>query len=172
MGFGREWPPLPSFGVWGFLGSEFGQKREDTARNVSTDVSQCSRACCSIRRAQSLNCPQRCEQELIELLSWVRDRWWLRLSPKDDAHNESSMDPQACLELAVRRQIAPWSVRIEPCESHECARCCGGQWPSWLPGETLPSKQRDRALRQTVRVELDGNRAHIPVEMARIRVSW
>ena len=28
------------------------------------------------------------QQELIELLSWVRDRWWLRLSHEDvDAHN-------------------------------------------------------------------------------------
>ena len=36
------------------------------------------------------------QQELIELLYWVRDRWWLRLSPEDvDAHNESFMDPQA-----------------------------------------------------------------------------
>ena len=35
-------------------------------------------------------------QELIELLSWVRDRWWPRLSPEDvDAHKESFMDPQA-----------------------------------------------------------------------------
>ena len=38
----------------------------------------------------------RAHQELIELLSSVRDRWWLRLSPEDvDAHNESFMDPQA-----------------------------------------------------------------------------
>ena len=38
----------------------------------------------------------RAQQELIELLSWVRDRWRLRLSPDDvDAHNESFMDPQA-----------------------------------------------------------------------------
>ena len=38
----------------------------------------------------------RAQQELIELLSGVRDRWWLRLSPEDaDPHNESFMDPQA-----------------------------------------------------------------------------
>ena len=38
----------------------------------------------------------RAQQELIELLSRVRDRWWVRLSPEDvDAHKESSMDPQA-----------------------------------------------------------------------------
>ena len=38
----------------------------------------------------------RAQQELIELLSRVRDRWWLRLSPEDaDPHNESFMDPQA-----------------------------------------------------------------------------
>ena len=48
---------------------------------------------------------RRAQQELIELLSWVRDRWWLRLSPDDvDARNESFMDPQALLEL-------PCSVR-------------------------------------------------------------
>ena len=50
----------------------------------------------------------RAQQELIELLSWVRDRWWLRLSPDDvDARNESFMDPQALLELpcSVRREM-------------------------------------------------------------------
>ena len=51
----------------------------------------------------------RAEQELIdELLSWLRDRWWLRLSPEDvDAHNESFMDPRAFLELPclVRRRM-------------------------------------------------------------------
>ena len=50
----------------------------------------------------------RAQQELVELLSWVRDRWWLRLSPEDvDAHNESFMDLQAFLELPcpVRRRM-------------------------------------------------------------------
>ena len=50
----------------------------------------------------------RAEQELIELLSWLRDGWWLRLSPDDvDARNESFMDPQAFLELPcpVRRRM-------------------------------------------------------------------
>ena len=50
----------------------------------------------------------RAQQELIELLSWLRDRWWLRLSSEDvDAHNESFMDPLAFLELPcpVRRQM-------------------------------------------------------------------
>ena len=50
----------------------------------------------------------RAQQELIELLSWVRDRRWLRLSPEDvDAHKESSMDPQSFLELPcpVRRRM-------------------------------------------------------------------
>ena len=42
----------------------------------------------------------RAQQELIELLSWLCDRWWLRLSLEDiDAHNDSFMDPQAFLEL-------------------------------------------------------------------------
>ena len=42
----------------------------------------------------------RAQQELIELLSWVRDRGWLRMSPYGvDARNESFMDPQAFLEL-------------------------------------------------------------------------
>ena len=48
------------------------------------------------------------QQELIELLSKLRDRWWLRLSPDDvDARNESFMDPQALLELpcSVRRRM-------------------------------------------------------------------
>ena len=50
----------------------------------------------------------RAQQELIELLSWVRDRRWLRLSPEDvDAHKESFMDLQAFLELPspVRRRM-------------------------------------------------------------------
>ena len=50
----------------------------------------------------------RAQQELIELLSRMRNRWWLRLSPEDvDAHNESFMDPQAFLELPclVRRRM-------------------------------------------------------------------
>ena len=50
----------------------------------------------------------RAQQELIELLSWVRDRWWLRLSPEDvDAHDESVLDPQTFLELPcpVRRRM-------------------------------------------------------------------
>ena len=50
----------------------------------------------------------RAQQELIELLSWVRDRWWLRLSPEDvDAHDENFMDPQTFLELPclVRRRV-------------------------------------------------------------------
>ena len=48
------------------------------------------------------------QQELIELLSKLRDRWWLRLSPDDvDTRNESFMDPQALLELpcSVRRRM-------------------------------------------------------------------
>ena len=47
-------------------------------------------------------------QELVESLSWVRNRWWLQLSPEDvDAHNESFMDPQALLEFpcSVRRRM-------------------------------------------------------------------
>ena len=50
----------------------------------------------------------RAQQELIELLSWLRDRWWLRLSPEGvDSHNESVMDPQTFLELPcpVRRRM-------------------------------------------------------------------
>ena len=46
--------------------------------------------------------------ELIELLSRVRDRWWLRLSPENvDAHNESFMDPQTFSELpcSARRRM-------------------------------------------------------------------
>ena len=50
----------------------------------------------------------RTQQELIELLSRVRIRWWLRLSPEDvGSHNESVMDPQTFLELPcpVRRRM-------------------------------------------------------------------
>ena len=50
----------------------------------------------------------RAQQELFELLSKVRDKSWLRLSPEDvDAHNESFMDPQAFLEMPclVRRRM-------------------------------------------------------------------
>ena len=55
------------------------------------------------------------QQELIELLSWVRDRWWLRLSPEDvDAHDESVLDPRASLELPcpVRRRMHAERVLI------------------------------------------------------------
>ena len=48
------------------------------------------------------------QPELIELLSRVHDRWWLRLSPENgDAHNESFMDPQTFSELpcSVRRRM-------------------------------------------------------------------
>ena len=37
--------------------------------------------------------------------------------------------------------------------------------PSCLPGENVAFEQRDRALRQTVREEFDGYRAHLAVEM-------
>ena len=50
----------------------------------------------------------RAQQELFKLLFWVRDRWWLPLSPEDvDAHDESVLDPQAFLELPcpVRRRM-------------------------------------------------------------------
>ena len=50
----------------------------------------------------------RAQQELFELLSWMRDRWKLRLSPEDvDEHNDSVVDPQYFLELPcpVRRQM-------------------------------------------------------------------
>ena len=48
------------------------------------------------------------QQELIELSSRVRDKWWLRLSPEDvHSHIESVMDPQTFLELPcpVRRRM-------------------------------------------------------------------
>ena len=66
----------------------------------------------------------RTQQELIELPSWLRDRWWLRLSPEDvDSHNESFMDPQALLELpcSVRRRMHAERVLICPEE------CFGSQ---------------------------------------------
>ena len=55
-----------------------------------------------------------------------------------------------------------WS---EPCGSHECARSCGGeQCPVGCSGN-IAFEQRDRALRQTVREEFDGYRAHLALEM-------
>ena len=125
-------------------------------------------------------------------MSGVRDRWWLRLSSEDvDAHSESFMDPQAFLELPcpVRRQMRAERALFR-LEHHfgsqlveyernmaertrqevganraEYARGCGGeQCPVGCRGN-VAFEQRDRALRQTVRVEFDGYRAHIAVEM-------
>ena len=111
----------------------------------------------------------RAQQELIEVLSWVRDRWWLRLSPEDvDAHNESFMDPQAffelpcpvrrrmhaeralvCLEQHFGSQLVEYE-RNSPSErgrrlertvrrSRVRSRLWRRTMPSWLSGETLPS---------------------------------
>ena len=137
----------------------------------------------------------RAQQELIELLPWVRDRWWLRLSPEDvDAHKESFMDPQALLELPcpVRRRVRAERalVRLEQhfgsqlveyernmaertqqevgansaevTSALEAVAANNAQLVAW---GNVAFEQRDRALRQTVRVEFDGYRAHIAVEM-------
>ena len=133
----------------------------------------------------------RAQQELIELLSWVRNRWWLRLSPEDvDAHKESFMDPQAFLELPcpVRRRLraerlgppgaALWQSAGRVRAEHGRANAAGGwseQCASALEAVAennaqlvaqgnVASEQRDRGPRQTVRVEFDGYRAHIAVE--------
>ena len=132
----------------------------------------------------------RVQQELIELLSWMRDRWWLRLSPEDvDAHNESFMDPQAFLELPcpVRRRMRAERalicldehfggqlVEYERNKSERTRQEVGAnraEITSALEAVTANNaqlvargnvafEQRDRALRQTVRVEFDGYRAH------------
>ena len=137
----------------------------------------------------------RAQQELIELLSWVRDRWWLRLSPEDvDAHNENFMDPQAFLELPcpVRRRMRAERalVRLEHhfnsqlveyernmadrtrqevganrAEVTSALEAVAANNAQLVARGNVAFEQRDRAPRQTVRVEFDGYRAHIAVEM-------
>ena len=135
------------------------------------------------------------QQELIEWLSWVRDRWWLRLSPEDvDLHNESFMDPQAFLELPcpVRRRMRAERalVRLEQhfgsqlveyernlaeqtrqevganrakvTSALETVAANNAQLVAW---GNVAFEQCDRALLQTMRVEFDGYRAYIAVEM-------
>ena len=89
----------------------------------------------------------RTQQELIELLSWVRNRWWLRLSPEDvDAHNERFMDPQAFLELPcpVRRRMRAERALVR-LEQHF--------------GSQLVEYERNMAER--TRQELGANRAEV-----------
>ena len=125
----------------------------------------------------------RTQQELIELLSWVRDRWWLRLSPENvDAHNESFMDPQAFLELPcpVRRRMhaeralvcleqhfgiqlveyerniaeRTWQeVGANRAEVTSALEAVAANNAQLVAQENAASEQRDRALRQTVREE-------------------
>ena len=53
----------------------------------------------------------------------------------------------------------------EPCGGHECARGCGGeQCPAGCSGERCLRTARS-GLRQTVREEFDGYRAHLATEM-------
>ena len=135
------------------------------------------------------------QQEFIELLSWVRDRWWLRLSPEDvDARNESFMDPQAFLELPcpVRRQMraeralvrleqhfgiklveyernmaerARQEVGANRAEVTSALEAGAANFAQLVARENVAFEQRDRALRQTVREEFDGYRPHNAVEM-------
>ena len=137
----------------------------------------------------------RAQQELIELLSWVRDRWWLRLSPEDvDAHNESFMDPQAFLELPcpVRRQMraecalvcleqhfgsqlveyernmaerTQQEVGANRAEVTSALEAVAANNAQLVAWGNVAFEQRDMALSQTVREEFDGYRAHIAVEM-------
>ena len=136
----------------------------------------------------------RAQQELIESLSWVRDRWWLRLSPEDvDGHNESFMDTQAFLELPcpVRRRVRAERalVRLEQhfgsqlvehernmaeqtrqevganrAEVMSALGAVAANNAQLVAQGNVTFEQRDKALRQTMRVEFDGYRAHIAVE--------
>ena len=137
----------------------------------------------------------RAQQELIELLSWVRDRRWLRLSPEDvDAHNESFMDPQAFLELPcpVRRRMhaeralvrlkehfgsqlveyernmaerTRQEVGANRAEVTSALEAVAANNAQFVVRGNVAFEQRDRALRQTARVEFDGYRAHLATEM-------
>ena len=137
----------------------------------------------------------RAQQELIELLSWVRDRWWLRLSPEDvDAHNESIMDPQyflelpcpvrrrmhaeralVCLEQHLGSQLVEYERNMAERTRQEVganrAEVTSALEPVAANNAQLVTRgnvafeQRDRAPRQTVCEEFEGYRAHITVEM-------
>ena len=137
----------------------------------------------------------RAQLELIELLSSVRDRWWIRLSPEDvDAHNESFIDPQAFLELPfpVRRrmhaeralvrleqhlgsQLAEYErnmaertrqeVGANRAEITSALEAVAANNAQLVAWRNVAFEQRDRAPRQTVREEFDDYRAHIAVEM-------
>ena len=89
---------------------------------------------------------RRAQQELIELLSWVRDRWWLRLSPDDvDARNESFKDPQTLMELpcSVRRRMYAERVLICPEE------CFGSQLVEY-ERNTVRARIRRGAVRRAM----------------------
>ena len=137
----------------------------------------------------------RAHQALIELLSWVRDRWWPPLSPEDvDAHNESFMDLQAFLELPCpvkrRTRAEPASVRLEQhfgsqlveyernmaertrqevganrAEITSALEAMAANNAQLIARGNVAFEQRDRAPRQMVREEFDGYRAHLNVEM-------
>ena len=136
----------------------------------------------------------RAQQELIELLSWVHDRWWLRLSPEDvDARNECFMDPQDLLELpcsvmrrlhaeraliCLEEHLGSQLVEYERNMADQTRQKVGANRAKVTSAlEAVAAKnaqlvargnvafeQRDRALRQTMRVEFDGYRAHITVD--------
>ena len=122
------------------------------------------------------------QQELIELLSWVRDRWVATdsLSPEDvDAHNESFMDPQAFLELPcpVRRRMRAeraldfgsqlveyernmsertrQEVRANRAEVTSALEAVAANNAQLVARGNVAFEQRDRAPGQTVRVEFD-----------------
>ena len=75
----------------------------------------------------------RAQQELMGLLTWVRDRWCLRLSPKDvDAHNENFMDPQAFLALTcpVRRRMRAERALVRLEQYFGSQQSASGTWPN------------------------------------------
>ena len=138
---------------------------------------------------------RRAQQELIELLSWMRDRWWLRLSPEDvDAHDESVFDPQAFLELPCpvkqRMHVERALIRLEQyfgsqliefernmaeqtrqefgvncAEITSVIEAVAANNAQLVAQGNVAFEQRDMALGQTVREEFDGCCARIAVDL-------
>ena len=137
----------------------------------------------------------RAQQELIELLFWVRDRWWLRLSPEDvDSHDESVLGPQAFLELPcpVRRRMhaeralirleqhfgsqpiefernmaeqTRQEVGVNCAEITSAIEAVAANNAQLVAQRNVVFEQRDMAFGQTVREEFYGYCARIAVEM-------
>ena len=99
------------------------------------------------------------EQELIELLSWLRDRWWLRLSPDDvDARNRVWI----CLEEHFGSQLVEYErnmVRAR-CDEEQSA----GLWRIEIANAHAHAAAKQEAAvarcRFVAAAALDNARAH------------